>query len=194
IDPVPLHVEQANDIDTEGLTARIGDSRSLDVADNGADIALLMGPLYHLTDATDRAKSLRECWRVLRHGGVLVAAAISRWAPLFDVVIREALDPADLTAWWATTGRTGNQRAADAAGFTTARFHRPADLRNETEAAGFSGVELLGVEGCTLFLSDHLERMADPQRRELLLSAAAAIESESELAGLSAHMIATAYQ
>lgn len=194
IDPVPLHVEQANQLDATGLAARVGDSRALDVTDETADVVLLMGPLYHLVDADDRSASLRECWRVLRPGGVLVAAAITRWAPLFDLVMREVLSPTDLATWWASTGRTGSQRAADAPGFTTAYFHRPAELVDEIEQAEFTNTELCGVEGVALFLPDHVERMADPRRRALLVAAAEAVEREPALAGLSPHILAIAHK
>ncbi len=57
---------------------------------------LLLGPLYHLIDRADRMTALGEALRVLRPGGVLFAAAISRWASLWDLLLRLDLlhDPA----------------------------------------------------------------------------------------------------
>ena len=192
IDPIPLHVEQALALDVAGLRARLGDSRELSVEDGSVDVVLLMGPLYHLIDPADRRQSLRECLRVLRPGGRVVATAITRWAPLFDLVIREAGDAARIGGYWDRVSATGFQRGEDAEGFTTAYFHRPADLLGEVSAAGFANVRLFGVEGITMLLTDHLERVADPGRRELLTLAAAAIENEPELAGISPHILAVA--
>src|SRR3954470_12877843 len=72
IDLVPAHVEAAR---RAGLNARVGDARSLDGAH---DITLLLGPLYHLPRAADRARALAEAARVTR--GLVAAAAISRFA------------------------------------------------------------------------------------------------------------------
>ena len=50
IDPVPLHVEQARGV--PGLASvAVGDARALDWSDASVDAVLLLGPLYHLTDA-----------------------------------------------------------------------------------------------------------------------------------------------
>ena len=55
VDPVPLHVDEARRASAHsahplaGITQ--GDARALDHADASADAVLLLGPLYHLTDA-----------------------------------------------------------------------------------------------------------------------------------------------
>lgn len=66
-DPVPDHVMKANK--HRGFTAQIGDARALPVASESADVVLLLGPLYHLTEATDRRQALAEAMRVVRPGG-----------------------------------------------------------------------------------------------------------------------------
>ena len=76
------------------ISCRVGDARGLDVPGETVDVVLLLGPLYHLTDAADRAHSLQETARVLRPGGWLFAAAISRWASALDGLARDLLqDP-----------------------------------------------------------------------------------------------------
>src|SRR5690606_6644344 len=87
IDPVPLHIEQARAV--PGLaSATLGDARALDWADDSVDAALLLGPLYHLTERSDRVRALAEARRVLRPGGVVAAAAISRYASTLDGLFR----------------------------------------------------------------------------------------------------------
>jgi hypothetical protein len=44
----------------------------------------LLGPLYHLTEREERLTALGEARRVLRPGGLLAAAGISRFAPDLD--------------------------------------------------------------------------------------------------------------
>ena len=69
-------------------TCQVGDARELTFNDGVADGVLLLGPLYHLTDAPERRRALRETYRVLRPGGVMFAAAISRCASTLDGVAR----------------------------------------------------------------------------------------------------------
>jgi len=58
------------------------DARELEgVADEGYDAALLMGPLYHLQELDERAKAIRTARRILKPGGLLFAAFITRFAP-----------------------------------------------------------------------------------------------------------------
>ena len=77
LDPVLRHVAQAR---ARGLEAQEGDARDLKYPDGWADTVLLLGPLYHLPEASDRARALAEAVRVCAPGGVVVAAAMSRWA------------------------------------------------------------------------------------------------------------------
>lgn len=86
VDPVERHIAQARDADAGSRLASvsIGDARELRFADTSADAVLLLGPLYHLQDCGERLQALGEARRVLQPGGVLVAAAISRFASLMD--------------------------------------------------------------------------------------------------------------
>src|SRR5215471_16852722 len=81
-DMIPLHVEQlaeASGADPR-IRSAVADARRLDLADDSADAVLLLGPLYHLGQRRDRLQALAEARRVLRAGGPVFAAAISRWA------------------------------------------------------------------------------------------------------------------
>jgi ubiquinone/menaquinone biosynthesis C-methylase UbiE len=75
-------------------SCRMGDARALEMPADSADIVLLLGPLYHMTESSDRARALAEAARVLKPGGWLFAAAISRWASALDGLARDLLrDP-----------------------------------------------------------------------------------------------------
>src|SRR5688572_25033646 len=62
----------------------IGDATSLPFTNNQFDLVLLLGPLYHLTDRKERITALAEAKRVLKPGGILLSAVISRYASVFD--------------------------------------------------------------------------------------------------------------
>lgn len=50
--------------------------------DETFDAVLLMGPLYHLIEEKDRRAALRQGRRVLRSGGLVFAAFLTRFAPI----------------------------------------------------------------------------------------------------------------
>jgi SAM-dependent methyltransferase len=87
LDPVPLHVEQARAL-APLASAAVGDARTLPFADASVDAILELGPLYHLLEAQDRRRALAEARRVLRPGGVLAAAAITRFASTIDGLLK----------------------------------------------------------------------------------------------------------
>jgi SAM-dependent methyltransferase len=188
VEPVPLHVEQAT---AAGVDAELGDARSLTQPDASADVVLLLGPLYHLLDASDRDLALREAHRVLRPGGRLFAAAISRFAALLDMLVRlDILDDGVLHIV-AEAVETGAFRGGGKA-FTNAYFHLPSELAREVEAAGFDDAEVFSIEGPGFLVQNFEERWADPSRREILLVAARLVETEPEMLGAASHLLAVA--
>ena len=192
VDPVPLHVDQARA--AGAASARVGDARRLDEADAGYDAVLLLGPLYHITDRDGRVGALGEARRVVREGGVVAAAAISRFASLLDGLVTGALDDPDFAAIVERDLVDGQHRnpSSRPEWFTTAFFHHPDDLKAEVGAAGLRVEELVGLEGPAWLVRDVEARWADPQGRERLLGAARAVEREPALLGLSAHLLAVA--
>src|SRR5437660_5084703 len=70
VDPVPLHLDQARARSAAQPQAPLasvsgGDARRLDWPSEHVDAVLLLGPLYHLTERSDRLRALNEAWRVL---------------------------------------------------------------------------------------------------------------------------------
>ena len=62
------------------FAAEKADARALPRPDESADAVLLMGPLYHLQKTEDRMLALSEARRVLKKGGLLAAAGISKYS------------------------------------------------------------------------------------------------------------------
>jgi hypothetical protein len=73
--------------------------------------------------------------------------------------------------------------------FTTAFFHRPEELREEVVDAGFSAIDLIGVEGPAWLATDFDTRWADPGRREQLLDLTRKVEHEAALTCVSPHLL-----
>jgi ubiquinone/menaquinone biosynthesis C-methylase UbiE len=175
-------------------SCRIGDARALDVPDATADIVLLLGPLYHLTEALDRTRALNDASRVLKPGGWLFAAAISRYASALDGLARDLLDDPEFERIVKQDLKDGQHRnPTDRLDyFTTAFFHRPDELAKETQAAGLTLQGVYGIEGPGWILPDIADRMAKPRQRSTLLRVAQLLETESAVVGTSAHLLAIA--
>jgi SAM-dependent methyltransferase len=196
IDPVPLHVRQAaasseNQPGTPLAGAEVGDACSLSQASETVDAVLLLGPLYHLTSREDRLRAFREAWRVVRPGGVVLAAAISRFASTIDGLFNGFLAEEEFEAIVERDLGEGQHRnPGERPGwFTTAYFHRPAELREEAEEAEFVVEGLFGIEGPAWPMPDLDAWIEDPARRAKLLDAVRRVESEPELLGASAHLL-----
>jgi len=190
VDPVPLHVEQASAASAFAVT--LGDARALEAADASVDVVLLMGPLYHLTERTDRLRALAEARRVARPGGLVVGAAVSRYASLLDGVGTGWLREDEFKTIVEHDLVDGQHRnpTNDPRFFTTAFFHLPEELEAEFADAGFTDTDVLGVEGPGWFLPDVSARLADPGHCEALLLAARLAESDPVLRAMSSHLLA----
>ena len=195
IDPVPLHVEQAaaaSAMQPESpFGARVGDARALEADDASFDAVLLLGPLYHLTERGDRVRALAEARRVLRPHGVVVGAAISRFASLLDGLAHGFLGDPLFASIVEDDLRDGQHRNPEPIErpewFTTAYFHHPDELAGEVAEARLVCESVFGVEGPGWLFPDRWEV---PDQREILLSVARMIENEPTLRGVSSHLLA----
>ncbi|MFD3503654.1 class I SAM-dependent methyltransferase [Streptomyces sp. NPDC058676] len=188
VDPVPLHVEQAARL--PGVTARSGDARALPAADSGYDVVLLLGPLYHLPERPDRVRALAEACRVVRPGGLVVAATINRFAGLHDVLREERyFTPLHRERTDAVTVDGRHHHHAEDGLFTVAYFARPEEAPAEFTEAGLTVGRQYGVEGVAWLMGGVEDWLDDPERREAVLAATRRIESEPTLLGASGHLL-----
>src|SRR4051794_1441579 len=189
LDAVPRLVEEArrrSAAAAHGLAScRVADARSLPVPSASVSLVLLLGPLYHLVDAGDRATALREAARVLKPGGILLAAGISRWASALDGLARDLYQDDRFIGIVEQDIRDGQHRnpTERVDYFTTAYFHRPEELRSEIVEAGFEVGGLYGIEGPGWILPDIPARMDDARRREAFLHICRLLESETSVVG-----------
>ena len=199
IDPVEKHVRQAREASESQprhplASAALGDARSLDHGDGAADAVLLMGPLYHLVDREQRLRALREAYRVLSPGGLLIAKAVNRYASLMDALTMGFIDDPDYLPILRRDLQDGQHRGHEdgSSYFTTAFFHRPEELESEVREAGFHQQDLYSVKGPGELATDLAGRLSDPGKRELLLDLVRSVEQEQTLLGVSSHFIVVA--
>jgi SAM-dependent methyltransferase len=191
VDLVPDHVRRATERAREQprpFTARLGDARATGAPTAGADACLLLGPLYHLRDATARAAALAEARRVTRSGGLVAAAGISRLAWPLDALCQGDV-PVDRLPAMREAIATGLNDPAY--GFTDAYLHRPAELAAELEAAGLADVRVHGVEGPGWIrlapdaAGGHVDALVESAQRVARLC-----DGEPDLRSASAHLLA----
>lgn len=191
IDPVQIHVDRARELIeerqlAESMTADVGDARRLEFNDDAFDAVLMLGPLYHLTEPTDRALAWSEAVRVTRPGATVMAVGISRFASLLDGLKRNVLsDPVFRSVVEADLAdgqhrNPGGSRRQEL--FTTAYFHSAAGLVEEATDAGLDDIKILGVEG-PAWMVENLDEI-DAQ-----VDAARATEAEPSLMGATSHLM-----
>ena len=123
------------------------------------DVVLLMGPLYHLLEAKEREKAVSEAREVLKPGGLIFAAFITRYAPILYAAayapewIEDDQQLEELLA-------TGALKAdAEGKGFTDAYFAHPSEVKPLMEAGGFETLELIGCEGVVSTCEDKINEL-----------------------------------
>jgi len=196
-DLVGLHVQQVRDEVAEhpclAIDTAIGDARQLDLPDASVDAVLLFGPLYHLPRRRDRLQVWTEAKRIVRPGGLICAAAISRWAARLDGILSQKLyermpqaleELRDLE-------RTGWMKPLFPGSFT-GYAHRPRQLPAEARDAGLHVLSVVGIESVAFLLADLGQRVADPRALQVVLDSARALESVPELLGGSPHLLVIA--
>lgn len=186
VDIVPRHVERAR---ARGFTAKEGDARELPYNDDSFDAVLLLGPLYHLLEASDRATALSEAHRVLRPGGLVAAAAVTRIAVALDYLRKGRLDSPGALAMTARIVANGHDDTGFGAGIFY--FHTVDELNGELLEAGFEDISVQGVEGPAWPLIDPTGAPDDPIIAQVTAIADLA-DGDSTLTGVSAHLLAIA--
>lgn len=199
LDVVPVHIDTARTAIAAGAEPKlteavVGDARRLPWPDESADAVLLFGPLYHLTARADQLTALRESCRVLRPGGTLLAAAISRFASALDgIKERYLFDPefAAIVERDLDDGQHMNPTGKPEY-FMDTHFHHPDELAGEVAEAGFAVDGVYGIEGPGWLAADFDAWWERPRHRERLLHLARRLETEPALLGISAHLMAAA--
>jgi SAM-dependent methyltransferase len=194
LDPVPRHVELVRETADAHLlaSARLGDARDLEFPSDIADAVLCFGPLYHLTTRSDRLRVLGEAARVLRPGGVVFAAAISRFASTYDGLFHGFMDAPQFRRIVDRDLSEGQHRnpTSRPEWFTTAYFHHPDELGEEIRESGFDLTGVFAVEGPGWFVPDLEARLGDTKKRQVLMEAIRKVEEEPSILGASPHLLA----
>ncbi|ANE51797.1 class I SAM-dependent methyltransferase [Flavisolibacter tropicus] len=173
-----------------------GDARQLDFSDAQFDVVLMFGPLYHLIERENRMRALTEARRVLKPGGLLLSAVISRYASLFDGFQRDLVLDApfysilkDDLASGVHVNETDNLDY-----FTTAYFHTPTAIKEEIAESGLALEKLIAIESFGWIVPNFQEKQNDPAYMEKLLNSIRVVEEQEDLVAMSPHIMAVAHK
>jgi Methyltransferase domain len=178
LDPMSLHIEQAlaaspGSGKAELASAQVGEALALPWSDETIDVVLLLGPLYHLTEAEDRIASTYDG---LSRGFLT--------EPRFTAIVKRDIQE----------GQHRNpERHPD--WFTTAYLHHPDELEAEIHQSGGFGIDaVLAVEGPAGWLGNLDWWLGDSKREEALMETIRQVESERSLLGASPHLLVVAHR
>ena len=198
LDAAEFHIEAATKISiTENKSLAsilLGDARQLPYDDAQFDLVLLFGPLYHLQEKEDRVKSIAEAKRVLRKGGVLLAATITRYASLFDGFWQGFIDDPAFENIVNQDLEDGNHfnPINHPMYFTDAHFHTQKEIGEEFTTAGLFKFNTIAIEGFGWLTPNFMERWNDEDSRNKMLHYIKLTENDPVMIGMSAHVMTIA--
>ena len=172
----------------------VGDATKLHVKNEQFDIALLLGPLYHLIEKNLRIKALSEAKRVLKPNGTLICAAISRYASLFDGFNRDLVNDSEFEEIMVNDLKNGIHinNTDNPEYFTTAYFHTPNEIKNEIIESGFNFEKLLAVESFGWIIDDFKNKKENKAYMGKLLKTIKLVEEDTNIIAMSPHMLGIA--
>ncbi len=152
-------------------------------ADNGFDVTLLFGPMYHLFRQEDKEKALQEAKRVTKVGGlILVAYCMNEFSILtyafkenhaIECMKQDKLDSSFRT-------KTGPEDLYD--------YMRLEEITALNEKVGLERLQIVAADGPANYMRSVLNQM-DDETYELFLQYHLATCERMELLGASAHTV-----
>lgn len=195
VDPVKRHIQQAQKRAAKlkrPFKAALGEARALDFSDSSADLIIEHGPLYHLQQRNDRIAALKEAYRVLKPGGVMLGFAINHSVSTLTGLLNGMIHDDQFYTMCLDELKTGlhNPPAAWPGILPEAFFHKPAELLDEIAEAGFTEVDIFAVEGMIWLDSKYFETRSNPEKKEAMMNLLNATEQSPEFLCFSPHLMA----
>jgi 2-polyprenyl-3-methyl-5-hydroxy-6-metoxy-1,4-benzoquinol methylase len=124
-----------------------GNALELDKFEQKYDVVLLMGPLYHLIEESERIKAVEGALKLLKPNGIIIASFISNYAPIQDNLSQ--LFPIESVKDLLGYLKNGENKFKKS--FTTAYFIDPKEARAFMKSFGLREIIFAGIEnilGC----------------------------------------------
>ena len=190
------YAKQINASDSDIYHIEVGDARDIDKPNESADIVLLMGPMYHLINIEDRLKALNEAKRVLKKGGLLVCAGITRYGSmLWGLSVygskNKVLDEIEFVNMIRGEIKEGQHIRPNKYPNFIARsyFHLPKEFENEIINVGFINEKILAVEGPTWIVPTLDNLWESEDSKKTILDMARRLEEDENIMAMSPHFL-----
>ncbi|WP_445487539.1 class I SAM-dependent methyltransferase [Niallia sp. 03133] len=124
----------------------VQDARKLyDIRDEQFDASLMLGPMYHLQEESDRIMAVKELNRVVKKDGIVFVAFMSRIRHILSSLINpenwKPLDNMDAINQFAQTGCFNHKEEGR---FTGAHYIDIEEIKPFMSAHGFECIDLIG--------------------------------------------------
>ena len=158
-------------------------------ADESFDAALLMGPLYHLLEHSERLKAVREARRVLRPGGRVFAAFISRFCIVQYAAAERVEYIRDFRDELESILATGVYRQSESSGkFPDAWFAHPDEIPPLMTEGEFEKVDLLACEALAYCMENGVNE-APNELHQQWIDLLYRLSRESSILGAGGHIL-----
>ena len=139
--------------------------------DSKFDIVLLMGPLYHLLEASEREQCIRECYRVLKKGGKIFASFIPFLSGSIGIVERyinhpEQVDINNLKEVFSS----GKFRNIAKNGFQEGYYPSSKEIEKLFADGGFTKIEIRSIRGFGNDREEYIYKIKDTEIRDAVFS------------------------
>lgn len=178
------------------------DARSIPRPERSADVILFMGPLYSITEYEERILAIKECYRLLKDGGILFSAALTPYSVLVPRITtyhadsskkRTELDDPAVISIIARALQDGcyiNPERKIANGLGSSHLHTAKALREELSCGGFVTDTIHGVMGGA-WLAPNLNGLLEKEEtKNVLMETVRMLDTHEEIIGLSGHLLA----
>jgi len=182
--------------------AAVCDACSIPRPEKSADAILFMGPLYSITEYEERILAIKECYRLLKDGGVLFSAALTPYSVLIPRLVAyhgddsekaiELEDPVVVSNIEKALrdGCYRNPNRKDANRLGNSHLHTAKALREELSCGGFSTDSVHGVMGGAWLAPNLDELLENEKTRNVLMETVRMLDTHEEIIGLSGHLLA----
>ncbi|MBE5778102.1 MAG: class I SAM-dependent methyltransferase [Clostridiales bacterium] len=159
-------IEQAMEKDTGKVLKSCDVVNAMDLslyADDTFDAVIAFGPFYHLTEAAEREAAVREIYRVLKPGGVTLAAFIPYLSGSIAIVDRYVRSPAQVDEGnLLEVFRSGKFVNLAEYGFQEGFYAESGEMENLFSDCGFVKLGLRSVRGFAYEREEAICAISDP--------------------------------